>query len=344
HQKLTTPKDSLVKFNKNIANDYYGGTGLQYLSDYLGEGTFQKSIKQFYARSLLKPTRPRAFQTILEQNTTLPVAWFFEDFVGRRTTIDFKIKKVEKQGDSLKVTLRNKRDNVMPVSVYGLNTKKEVVFKKWTAPVDSVLTVTVPAKNVNRLALDHGASIPEYNRRNNFKKVKGLLNRPLQFRLFQDVQDPNYNQLFFMPVFEYNFYDGFSLGPKLYNKTLLPKAFHYKLEPQYGVKSNTVVGSGSLSYTQLRGGNTPYAVRYGFSGNYYSYDEGLFYRRFTPFLTFAFRKNDLRNNQKQYVNLRSVNVMRDLNPNDPGQDPNYSIFNASYVYSNRNLINYYNGK
>ncbi len=174
-------------------------------------------------------------------------------------------------------------------------------------------------------------------------QVKGFLNRPLQFRLFQDVEDPKYNQLFFMPIFEYNFYDGLSLGMKLYNKTVLPKGVHYKLEPQYGLKSNTLVGSGSIAFTDLRDGNQPYAIRYGISGNYYSYDDGLFYKRFTPYMTIAFRNDDIRNNEKQYINLRNINVSRDEDPNDPNQDPDYSVFNFQYVYSNPNLINYFRG-
>jgi hypothetical protein len=147
-----------------------------------------------------------------------------------------------------------------------------------------------------------------------------------------------------MPIFEFNLYDGFTVGPKLYNKTVLPKGIHYKLEPQYGFRSKTIVGSGSIVYTQLLDKGDLYSMRYGFSGNYFSYDRDLFYRRFTPFMTFAFRNNDdLRDNEKQFINLRSVNVARDENPNDPDQDPNYSVFNFQYVYSNPNLINFYRG-
>ena len=333
HQSLVTPRDSLTKFNKHIANDYYAGDGLNYLSDYIDKPVLERAIKQYFTEYTLSPSTPVAFKSILEQHTDLPVNWFFDEYVGKRTTIDFKIKKVEKKGDSLEVTIRNKKDNTMPVSIYGLN-KKEVLFKKWTTPIDSTITLTVPRQNVRKLALNYEGVIPEFNLRNNYKAVKGLLNRPIQFRLFQDVEDPKYNQLFFMPVFEYNLYDGFSVGMKLYNKTVLPKGVHYKLEPQFGFGSKTIIGSGSISYTDRRSENRPYSMRYGISGNYYSYDENLFYRRVTPFMVFAFRPDDLRDNEKQFINLRNVNVFRDENPNDPDQDPNYSVFNARYVYSN----------
>ncbi|WP_347374557.1 metalloprotease [Aequorivita sp. Q41] len=342
HQSLTTPKDSLLKFNMNIANGYYGGSGLRYLSDYLGENILQESIKEFYTKNKLKPIKSSEFETLISKKTTLPINWFFEDYVANRATVDFKIKKVAKQGDSLKVFIKNTRKTELPVSLYGLN-NDEIVYKTWTKPIDSISTITIPAANIKKLALNYEGRISEYNRRNNFKSVNGLFNKPLQFRLFQDVEDPNYTQFFFMPIFEYNLYDGVSAGLRLYNKTVLPKAVHYSLEPQFGFRSKTLVGRASISYTQLLNEGSLYSMRYGFSGNYYSYDRGLFYKRYTPYITFSFRNNDLRDNEKQFINLRNVNVYQDEDPNNPEQEPNYSVFNMQYVYSNPNLINYFRG-
>ncbi|MBV1922698.1 MAG: metalloprotease, partial [Flavobacteriaceae bacterium] len=341
-QSLTTPRDSLVKFNKNIASDYYGGDGLQYLSDYLGRETVEKTIKEFYKDQRLKPVKASVFQKYLENNTELPVNWFFENYLNSRSTIDFKIKKVVKREDSLDVTIKNKRNHPLPVSIYGLN-NDNVVFKKWTEPIDSLITITVPSENIEKLALNHETIIPEFNQRNNYKKINGLLNRPIQFRLFQDVEDPKYNQLFFMPVFQYNLYDGVSLGLKLYNKTLLRKSIHYKLEPQYGFNSKTLVGKGSVSYRQQYEEGNLNSFRFGVAGSYFSYNTDLFYKRLSPFMTFSFRNKDLRDNEKQFINLRSVNVFRDQDVNDLDQEPNYSVFNLQYVYSNPNLINYFRG-
>lgn len=341
-QSLTTSKDSLVKFNKNIASDYYGGDGLQYLSDYLGRETVENTIKEFYNDQNLKPVKASKFQQYLEKNTDLPVNWFFENYLNSRSTIDFKIKKVVKREDSLDVTIKNKRNHPLPVSLYGLN-NDNVVFKKWTEPIDSLITISVPSENIEKLALNYETIIPEFNQRNNYKKIGGLLNRPIQFRLFQDVEDPKYNQLFFMPVFQYNLYDGFTLGPKLYNKTLLRKALHYKLEPQYGFNSKTLVGKGSVSYRQQYEEGNLNSFRFGVAGSLFSYNTDLFYKRLSPFMTFSFRNKDLRDNEKQYINVRSVNVFRDEDVNDPDQEPNYNVLNLQYVYSNPNLINYFRG-
>jgi hypothetical protein len=342
HQSLTTPKDSLLKFNKNIANDYYAGDGLNYLADYIGKEALDIAIKEFVTEHSLQNSKASSFQKKIEAHTDLPVQWFFEEYVGKRTLIDFKIKQVKKLQDSLVVDIKNMENTTMPVSIYGLNEKYEVIFKKWLAPFDSISTITLPRANVKRLALNFEDKIPEINSKNNYKSLNGLLNRPVQFRLFQDLQDSKYNQLFFMPEFGYNLYDGFSPGIKLYNKTVLPKDFHYSISPGYGFRSKEFNGGASLVYTnRISDDSSLYFMRYGVAGSKYSYDTGLFYKRYSPFMTFAFRNKDLRNNEKQFINIRNVNVSRDENPNDPNQEPNYSVFNAQYVYSNPNLINYF---
>ena len=341
HQPLSTPKDSLSKFNKKIANTYYAGKGLEYLKDFLNSDALEIGIKQFYKKYKLKPSTPQDFKNNIEVLSTKNIDWFFNDYVHKRSTIDFKIKKTTKRKDSIEVTILNKRDNVLPVSVYGSNKEGDLLFKKWSAPIDSIAIVTVPSKDLKSLELNKQGFIAEYNRANNIKTFGSVFNRPLQFRLFKDVQDHRYNQMFFMPVVKYNLYDGVTTGLKLYNKTILPKGVHYKLEPLYGFTSKTLIGSASVQYTNQFEQGKLRSIRYGFSGNYFSYDIGLFYRRFTPFMTFSFANQDIRKNEKQFINLRNVNVSRDMNPNNPQQDPNYSVFNASYVYSNPNLINYY---
>ena len=45
--------------------------------------------------------------------------------------------------------------------------------------------------------------------------------------------------------------------------------------------------------------------------------------------------------EKHFVIIRNVTVDRDKNPNKPLEDPNYSVFNLKYAYTNPNLIKYY---
>ena len=109
-----------------------------------------------------------------------------------------------------------------------------------------------------------------------------------------------------LPAASYNLYDGLSLGLRWYNRTILPKPLHFNFEPQYALNSQSPVGRGSVVYNRWNESSNLFQQRFGIAGNYFSYDQGLFYRAFTLRI-FAFRdKNDLRKNKRQYLTLRSV--------------------------------------
>jgi len=336
-QPLTTSQDSLVKFNKNIANSYKAGVGIKYLEEFLGGQSVKQSISEFYSEYKLKPVNDKDFVRLLEKNAKKDISWFYEDYVKTNKKIDFKIANVDKLQDSLKVTIKNLRDNEMPVSLYGLR-DGEVIYKEWVEKVRDTKSIKIPNNDIERLALNYEQEIPEFNQRNNYKGVTKLFNKPFQFRFFQDVEDPRYNQIFFMPEFDYNLYDGVSIGPKLYNKTVLSKTFNFSISPKYGFNSKTVVGSASFYNAHQFENKDLNLIYYGIGGSRFSYGYDLFYEKFTPFLVFSFRNSYLRSNERQRLSIRNINVSRDQNPEDPLLVPDYNVFNVNYSYSNPNFL------
>ncbi|SDE33530.1 hypothetical protein SAMN05421636_104392 [Pricia antarctica] len=338
-QSLDTPRDSLLKFNYNIANPYKAGLGLKYLEDYLGDAAVQKSIEEFYDRYTLKPVTALDFERILKSNAKKNIDWFFEDYVGTNEKIDFKIEHVEKAEDSLRIILKNKRDNTMPVSIYGMR-GDSIISKHWIDGFKATKTVSVANKGEDRLILDFEKKIPEIKRNNNYKNLNGILNKPIQFRFIKDIEDPSRNQVFFIPVLEFdNIYDGIILGGKFYNKTVLKRPFTYKITPTYGFKSKTLIGSLGFGGTYQFRESGLYSLSAGLGMSKSSYAEDLFYKSITPYLRLNFRNKDLRSNEYQYINLRSVNISRDKSPDVPLETPDYSIYNARYAYSNSNFEN-----
>ncbi len=344
-QPLTMQKDSLLKFNSNIANKYKAGIGLKYLDDFINHDVLEDAIKPFLKENKLILTSSAEFESFLKSRTEKDIDWFFEDYLKTRKKIDFKIKKVEKTEDSITVTIKNKRDNNMPVALYTLN-NDSVISKYWVEDIGKQKTLTVPRKEANKLVLNYNNAAPEYNLRDNWKSLKGFFfnNKPLQFRLFQDVEDPNYNQVFFMPIVEFNnIYDGLNLGAKVYNSTLLRRNLRYKIQPQYSLGSKTITGGASASMTHFFESRNLFALTYGASYTYSSYAEDLFVRRITPSISFSFREDDdFRSNKRKLLRFRFLDFHRDRNPLNPdsSDEPNYSVFNARYIHSNDNLINF----
>ncbi len=338
-QPLNTPLDELIKFNKNIANPYKAGIGLKYLEAYVEDSTLVKqSIKEYYTQFSSKYSTTEDFKTILTKNTPKDISWFFDEYISTHTKLDYSIGGVRKDEDSLTVTLNNRKQNRMPVSLTALKDGK-VMSKTWVSNLSKTRKVTIANPDIDKLVLDHEQEIPEVNRRNNHKKLRSISNRPIQFRFLQDVEDPTKNQVFYIPEFDFNVYDGFTIGSKFYNKTIIRKQFNYKIVPTYGFNSKKLIGSASLIYRQQVAEHGLYLVKYGISGNTFSYAPDLSYKRISPSINFYFRPKDLKSNKNQRLSIRNVNVFRDRDANNTNVNtPDYSIVNLRYKQSNTTLV------
>ncbi len=339
HQSLATPKDELINFNANISNEYLAGVHINLLKQYLGIKIFKNRIRAIFQESK-KPLSAERYARILSGPKD-DLSWYFDDLIQERTSNDFKIKQIDKQGDSLKVTVLNKGLAKSPVTISSF-IGGDLSGKYWTPPFKNKITVTIPHSSSERLVVNENNEVPEINVRNNYKGIDQAYRKPIQLRLIQDIEDPNYRQIFILPAASYNLYDGLSLGLRWYNRTILPKPLHFNLEPQYALNSQSPVGRGSVIYNRWNETSNLFLQRFGIAGNYFSYDQGLFYRRLSPYTIFAFRDNsNLRKNKRQYLTLRSVHVTRDKALAQVDREPNYSVYNLQFNYSDNNLINFY---
>ncbi|NNE31260.1 MAG: metalloprotease [Winogradskyella sp.] len=345
-QPISTSKDSLIKFNANIAGKYKAGLGLNYLDEFTEDLNLEAVLSDFIERYRQRPVSIADFEKFVKSRTSKDVNWFFTDFVNTRKKIDFKISAVETTKDSIEVTIKNKRKNKMPVSLFAIK-NDSVIGKYWVENITNTKTLTIPKDSTEKLVLDYFNKIPEFNQRDNYKAVDGsfLNNKPLQFRLFKDIEDPYYNQIFFMPLVEFNnIYDGLTLGVKMYNKTILRKRLNYKFSPQYATRSKSFTGGFSVFYTHNLDDNNLFDVSYGMSASYQSFAQDAFFTKIRPSLSFSFRDNDdLRKDQIDQISARYVSIDRTLGPNAIIQtldEPDYGVFNLRYIHSNPGVINF----
>jgi len=345
-QPLSMSKDSLIKFNANIANKFKAGIGLKYLDDFVNSDILEETIKDYLKQYQLEQTSSFDFEDLLKQRTQKDINWFFTDYINTRKKADFKIMNVSKTEDSVTLTIKNKRDNSMPVSLFALK-NDSVISKNWIENIKENKTITVPKNEADKLVLNLDNSTPEYNLRDNWKSLKGFFfnNRPLQFRLLKDIEDPYYNQVFFMPLVEFNnIYDGLTLGAKMYNKTVLRKRFIYKLAPQYGTKSNKLTGRGQIFYSYDLENKDLYNIILGVTGSYTSFAKDAYVSILSPNLTFNFRDDkDFRSNKIQSLNFRYLDITRTQKDNTIvlSEEPDYGVFNIRYLDAKPGLIDYF---
>ena len=338
-QALNTSAENLSNFNRKIVSKYKAGLGFKYLQDFVGDSILKSSFKEFYNKKRLKITDSKAFAKILQSKTAKDLRWFFGDYLQTDKKIDYKIQEVVKNKDSLEITIKNKRDITAPVALYGVKDKK-IKLKKWITGIDSTKTIKIANNGFDKLALNYEQLYPEYNSLDNFRRVNNsILNKPLQFRFYKDVEDPYYNQIFYNPDVKYNLYDGLILGINFNNKPVIAHNFEFSITPTYSTKSNNFTGGFSLGYNHYLKESKIYKIKYGLSGSNYHYAPELGYESFTPYVNIQFKRNSLRDVGSKYLLSRLVYINKEVPDSlEVTEQDKYRVLNFRYIHSKPNVI------
>ena len=343
-QPLGSSKTALIKFNEQIASKYRAGLSIRFLDQYLQNNAVTTSIRQFYALNMAQQTSRTDFETLLKSNTTKDINWFFTTIIDSRDIIDYKFTDVTRTKDSITFSVKNKTGAPIPIPVYGTK-KGAVVFKQWLDIEECDSTFTLARKNADKIVLNYKNEVPEYNLRNNWKKLDGFFpnNRPVKFVFMKDLEDPYYNQVLYVPTLTYNFYDGLSPGIRLHNKTILDKPFIFDINPAYSTKSSNLSGSAVFVVNENYRNSNLFNVRYSVSGSYFHYAPDASYMRINPMVQLRIRESNFRDNRKQLILMRQVVVNREKSEFIiDNSAENYSVFNLKYVNTRTEVINHFN--
>lgn len=344
-QTIGNSKDTFLKFNEQISGKYRAGLSLKYLESYLGKEIVSSSIKELYQNNLNQATSRESFKKIIKSKTNKNLDWFFETVINSRKLIDYKFKEVAKSKDSISVTIENKTGTIVPFPVYVFK-DKQVIFKQWIEGFEKDSTITLPHLNGDKIAINYENDVPEINQGNNWRSLKNfhLTNKPFKFIFFQDLEDSNYHQVLYVPILNYNLYDGFMPGVRFYNKTILNRPFNYDLNPVWGTKTKAFVGSFSFSYMQNNRNNNWYQTLYNVSGSRFHYAPDAEFYKFNPMIIFKKRQKDFRDNHREQLLFRYVLIDRqqtdfvDITDTENNQD--YSIFNIKYLNSRTEVLSH----
>lgn len=341
-QPLGAPKNTLIKFNEQIASKYRAGLSFIYLDNYIGEHIVFNSIQQFNAKNAQNICSEKDFESIIKSNTNKDVDWFFKTIIHSREIIDYKFSNVSKTKDSISFSLKNKTNNTVPIPIYGIK-NDTIVFKKWIEPKINDSIYTFERNQASKIVINYKNEVPEFNLRNNWKKLEGFYpnNRPIKFALIKDLEDPFYNQVIYAPILTYNVYDGLSPGMRFHNRAILNRPFVYDINPTYATKSQTLTGSAIFMINKDYRDSNLFSVRYSLSGNYFHYAPDATYLKLNPMVLMQIRGDDFRDNRKQMILFRQVVINRQKSEiviDSSLQD--YSVFDAKYINSRTELTNH----
>ena len=332
-QPLSFKKDQLIKFNEKISNKYKAGLSFKYLDSYLENDIVLNSIKEFVTLNKSFRTNKYDLEYILNQKSPKKIDWFFETLINSRKLIDYKFGKVSKTNDKLTINIINKTRTNVPISLYQLK-NDSIVNKVWLDDIKTDSTIVLQRYGADKLVLNYLNEVPEYNLRNNWKSLKGFFfnNRPLKFNFYKDLEEPYYNQIFYVPEFEFNIYDGLAFGMRVNNKSMLNKPFTFSVTPFYSPKTGSLVGKFSgLIEQNVRDEGKLFRIRYLLYGSQFHYAENAAYTNLSPTIQLLFRDKDFRTNKTEFVQLKQLYINREktdflLDNNTE----NYNVFNFKY--------------
>lgn len=339
-QPLGFPKDKLLKFNEKIAAKCRAGLSLKYLDSYLNQGIVDKSISDFYRLNLTQQTNRNDFKALIQSQSKESVDWFFDQIIDSRLSIDYRFGKVTKSPDFVHFSLTNKSNNDVPVSVFGIK-DDQIVSKIWIKHSTNDSIYKIDRNGADRLVINYQNEVPEINQRNNWKSLNRfhLLNKPIKFNFMKDIEDPHYNQIMYVPTLEYNYYDGMIPGLRLHNKTLMDKPFMFNINPTFSTKTSTISGSTSFTFNQYNRNSNLYLTKYNAAYSYFHYAPDAYYKKFNPSVSFRFRQDDFRENNKKALLLRFNLVDREKSAYVDLASENYGVFDIKYTSIKSELTN-----
>ena len=329
-QSSFTTKNKLIKLNERVAIPSHVAHGFRYAYEYHGKEKINNAI-----RSQIRIVRSK--EELLESlENQLNIPWLFEDYLGKRNSIDLKFKAVRRNSDSISVQIIQNYKNPIPYTLAQIKGNRIIQSLQVTSPKKKG-DIKLKRYDADYLVINPKLKIPEFNHQNNYRKLNGTTLKPFKYTFIKDIEDPKKSQVFFNPKIDFNAYDGVTLGTKLSNKAFQRKPFSYEINPNYSTRLNELVGSFVASYRLYDEDSSLYLYQLGFSGSSFHYDENLRYKSFTPSFTVVKRPDDFRSNKREVFSFSLTSVNREFGTT-PILTPNYTVGNIGYTYSNKEAI------
>ena len=338
-QSIDYPLDSLTMINHKVINPYKSGLALKMLDDYLGNKNVMKSIYEFSINNKLISSN-RTFIDLLYDNNKGKISWF-KDYLNYNNSIDFSIKKVGSKENNHKFLIKNNSPISLPLKI-TLKDQNNKTENKWLNKFknDTILNVNSNSK----IIINSEKYFSEFNFSNNYSSTSKM-KKKTKFVLFRDFDNNLNNQVYYIPIFDYNLYDGLMPGVSFSNSTPIKRPFTYKIEPSYSTKQKEFLGNMNLKYTDYNTNknNSLYSINYFLGASTFHYKDDLSYNTFFPSVVLAFRDKDLRSNYRQILSMRYISVFREENSNSI-EYPNYNILNFKYITANSSVEKAFNFK
>lgn len=243
-QPISSSADKFTEFNYGAIVYSKTALAIDYLMNYMGQEKFDKAMRFYFEQWKFKHPSPNDLFNCLKYHSNSDLNWFTNDLLSTNYKIDYKLVSSKLlPNKSHHIIVKNNNTLVSPFSVSGFK-DHQLIGTIWSDGFKGKHILEFPPSDIDYFMIDANQIIPEINRKNNLLKTKGVFkkNHPFQFNFIGKLDDPNYLQLNYLPVFGYNQYNKLMLGCAIYNYSLLQKHTEFSIAPMFAFGSKTPVG------------------------------------------------------------------------------------------------------
>lgn len=245
-QPIEQTSNNFREINYGLDVYYKTSAMLRWLERYMGAENFEAGMKDYFENWKFRHPYPEDFQASMQKHTDKPIGWFFDVALTTDRLIDFSLKSVQQNGDSVQVRIKNKSGQELPVLV-KLYDGDSVTATGSSLPFREEVTLSLAAKEWTKVVI--APEVFDGRTQNNEYRKNGLWHKSgLQLRPFLGTNTGSKQKLFLMPAVGYNMYDGFQAGLLFHNLTWPERRIKFIVAPMYGFRSNNLIGAASAGY------------------------------------------------------------------------------------------------
>lgn len=292
-QAIGEEYENLSVENQVFASQFEMGALLDFVSNKEGAGYFDNFIKSYLSENKGKYTSVIGFLDKLSDNFGQSYD-FLKDFLYKKQRIDFRLNSVrELENNKYEVRIGKNTLKSIPFSLKVESSNGEEK-KYWldtpNGQYEGVYTLDV--NQPKKIVINPNYSFPEQNFRNNFSEKAWFgFSKKVKFKLFTDIPNPEFNEVYINPDLRYNAYDALLFGLNFRNSGLLSQPFSYSVTPYISIGEWKLTGTAGVSYKIQPVDSFFKTLVLGVSGTYFHYNYDLSYRKTSLFSVLEFNQN-----------------------------------------------------
>ena len=340
-QKITTPYTDLSNFNEMAISNFEMGSLFNFIAQKMGDEKFTTFLQNYFTKNINQRINTKDFLDQLAVKSQYSSS-FLETFIQHKNRDNFNLKSYQKVENNFQIRIKKNTDLALPFKLETETKSGEKHTYYYDTPSEkSDIKYNVPQQNAYKITINDGYIFPEKRYRDNYIYTRGLFSnmKKIKLKFFQDIPNPEYNEIYLNPKLSFNAYDKILLGLNFRNKSLFDQPFIYSLSPFYSSGTNSIAGTGGISYSFLPPESFYQNLTIGFSGSYFHYDYNLAYQKYSAFANISFTK-DPRSTISRNLGVSYSYFDKDRDPRRTSSlDYNqYDLFSLGYSYGDSKLI------